>query len=33
VSVAYVMNQMQMGLAGDARGFRLIAEVYAALAS
>jgi CubicO group peptidase (beta-lactamase class C family) len=32
VSIAYVMNQMQMGLAGDARGFRLIAEVYAALA-
>lgn len=31
VSVAYVMNQMQMGLAGDARGFRLIAEVYEAL--
>ena len=31
VGFAYVMNQMQMGLAGDARGFRLIAEVYAAL--
>ncbi|MBM4337042.1 MAG: beta-lactamase family protein [Deltaproteobacteria bacterium] len=31
VSVAYVMNQMQVGLAGDARGFRLIAEVYEAL--
>jgi CubicO group peptidase (beta-lactamase class C family) len=29
---AYVMNQMQMGLAGDARGFGLIREVYAALA-
>jgi CubicO group peptidase (beta-lactamase class C family) len=28
---AYVMNQMQMGLAGDARGFGLIGEVYAAL--
>jgi CubicO group peptidase (beta-lactamase class C family) len=28
---AYVMNQMQVGLGGDARGFRLIAEVYAAL--
>jgi CubicO group peptidase (beta-lactamase class C family) len=28
---AYVMNQMQMGLGGDARGFRLIAEVYEAL--
>jgi CubicO group peptidase (beta-lactamase class C family) len=27
----YVMNQMQMGLGGDARGFRLIAEVYEAL--
>jgi CubicO group peptidase (beta-lactamase class C family) len=32
LGIAYVMNQMQMGLAGDARGFRLIAEVYAALA-
>ena len=31
VGFAYVMNQMQMGLAGDARGFRLIAEVYEAL--
>jgi CubicO group peptidase (beta-lactamase class C family) len=29
---AYVMNQMQMGLAGDARGFALIREVYEALA-
>jgi len=28
---AYVMNQMQVGLGGDARGFRLIAEVYEAL--
>jgi len=28
---AYVMNQMQMGLAGDARGFGLIFEVYHAL--
>jgi CubicO group peptidase (beta-lactamase class C family) len=28
---AYVMNQMQMGLGGDARGFRLIGEVYEAL--
>lgn len=28
---AYVMNQMQMGLAGDARGFGLIYEVYDAL--
>ncbi|MFI5317493.1 MAG: serine hydrolase domain-containing protein [Myxococcota bacterium] len=28
---AYVMNQMQMGLGGDARGFRLVAEVYEAL--
>ncbi len=28
---AYVMNQMQTGLGGDARGFALIAEVYAAL--
>ena len=32
VGFAYVMNQMQMGLAGDARGFRLIGEVYASLA-
>jgi CubicO group peptidase (beta-lactamase class C family) len=31
VGFAYVMNQMQMGLAGDARGFKLIAEVYEAL--
>jgi CubicO group peptidase (beta-lactamase class C family) len=31
VGFAYVMNQMQMGLGGDARGFRLIAEVYEAL--
>ncbi len=31
LGIAYVMNQMQMGLAGDARGFRLIAEVYEAL--
>jgi CubicO group peptidase (beta-lactamase class C family) len=29
---AYVMNQMQVGLAGDARGFALISTVYAALA-
>lgn len=29
---AYVMNQMQLGLAGDARGFSLVHEVYAALA-
>jgi CubicO group peptidase (beta-lactamase class C family) len=28
---AYVMNQMQMGLAGDARGFALIFEAYEAL--
>jgi CubicO group peptidase (beta-lactamase class C family) len=28
---AYVMNQMQQGLAGDARGFSLIYEVYEAL--
>jgi CubicO group peptidase (beta-lactamase class C family) len=28
---AYVMNQMQIGLAGDARGFALIFEVYDAL--
>jgi CubicO group peptidase (beta-lactamase class C family) len=28
---AYTMNQMQTGLGGDARGFALIAEVYAAL--
>jgi CubicO group peptidase (beta-lactamase class C family) len=28
---AYVMNQMQLGLAGDARGFGLISEVYEAL--
>jgi CubicO group peptidase (beta-lactamase class C family) len=28
----YVMNQMQLGLAGDARGFALIQEVYASLA-
>jgi CubicO group peptidase (beta-lactamase class C family) len=28
---AYVMNQMQLGLAGDARGFGLIAATYAAL--
>jgi len=28
---AYVMNQMQLGLGGDARGFRLVAEVYEAL--
>ena len=27
----YVMNQMQMGLAGGAHGFSLIAEVYEAL--
>ena len=31
IGIAYVMNQMQMGLAGDARGFGLIAEVYEAL--
>jgi CubicO group peptidase (beta-lactamase class C family) len=31
LGIAYVMNQMQIGLAGDARGFRLIAEVYEAL--
>jgi CubicO group peptidase (beta-lactamase class C family) len=31
VGIAYVMNQMQVGLAGDARGFGLIAEVYEAL--
>ena len=31
VGFAYVMNQMQMGLAGDARGFKLIGEVYEAL--
>ncbi len=31
LGIAYVMNQMQVGLAGDARGFRLIAEVYEAL--
>ncbi len=31
IGFAYVMNQMQMGLAGDARGFGLIREVYAAL--
>jgi len=31
LGIAYVMNQMQMGLGGDARGFRLIAEVYEAL--
>ena len=28
---AYVMNQMQMGLGGDARGFQLIAAAYEAL--
>ncbi len=28
---AYVMNQMQTGLAGDARGFRLIQATYASL--
>jgi CubicO group peptidase (beta-lactamase class C family) len=28
---AYTMNQMQTGLGGDARGFALIAAVYAAL--
>jgi CubicO group peptidase (beta-lactamase class C family) len=28
---AYVMNQMQMGLAGDARGFQLVAAAYEAL--
>jgi CubicO group peptidase (beta-lactamase class C family) len=28
---AYTMNQMQMGLGGDARGFQLIAAVYEAL--
>ncbi|MEX2208676.1 MAG: serine hydrolase domain-containing protein [Myxococcota bacterium] len=32
LGIAYVMNQMQIGLAGDARGFGLIAEVYEALA-
>ncbi len=31
LGLAYVMNGMQAGLAGDARGFRLIAEVYEAL--
>jgi len=31
IGIAYVMNQMQIGLAGDARGFGLIAEVYEAL--
>jgi CubicO group peptidase (beta-lactamase class C family) len=31
LSFAYVMNQMQVGLAGDARGFSLIYEVYEAL--
>jgi CubicO group peptidase (beta-lactamase class C family) len=31
IGFAYVMNQMQMGLGGDARGFRLIGEVYEAL--
>ena len=31
LSFAYVMNQMQMGLAGDARGFGLIQSVYDAL--
>ena len=31
LAFAYVMNQMQMGLAGDARGFGLIQSVYAAL--
>jgi CubicO group peptidase (beta-lactamase class C family) len=31
LGIAYVMNQMQVGLAGDARGFGLIAEVYEAL--
>jgi CubicO group peptidase (beta-lactamase class C family) len=31
IGIAYVMNQMQVGLAGDARGFGLIAEVYGAL--
>jgi len=28
---AYVMNQMQIGLAGDARGFQLVAAAYEAL--
>ena len=31
LGIAYVMNQMQIGLPGDARGFRLITEVYEAL--
>jgi len=31
LAFAYVMNQMQMGLAGDARGFGLIESVYDAL--
>jgi CubicO group peptidase (beta-lactamase class C family) len=31
LGIAYVMNQMQIGLAGDARGFGLISEVYEAL--
>ena len=30
---AYVMNQMQMGMAGDARGFALISAAYDALGS
>jgi CubicO group peptidase (beta-lactamase class C family) len=28
---AYVMNQMQVGLTGDARGFGLVQDLYAAL--
>ena len=31
IGFAYVMNQMQIGLGGDARGFQLIAAVYEAL--
>ena len=32
LSFAYVMNQMQMGIAGDARGFSLIGAAYEGLA-
>jgi CubicO group peptidase (beta-lactamase class C family) len=32
IGFAYVMNQMQAGLAGDPRGYRLIKAVYAGLA-
>ncbi len=32
IGFAYVMNQMQAGLAGDPRGYRLIKATYAALA-